>query len=654
VEEPSSDRPIVVDAHVHVVAKDEAAYPFSPRPLSGPWYREAPHSAEDLLACMDEAGVERAVLVQPVGAYAYDNRYAADSAARHPARFSGVCCVDPEAAGAREQLHHWIGERGMRGVRLFALSRGASWLDDPRTFPLWELATELGAPLVVTIFAEQLPQLRRLLAAFPQAPVALDHCGFPALAGARWREAEPLFALADCANLHLKVSTHVLDAAARHGEPGAFVGELVARFGAERILWGSDFCQTHDRPYAELARLGRAAFAGLAAREQALCLGGNALRLWPAQACDAGVCERPGAPRLEPEARAGEPPPGELELADASPEELYARFAERGWGDGLPLVAPTPERVEAMLREGAGEPAPDPDAVIAALPPRGGLATRRLLAANAVLAGCPPGLLPVLVTAVRALARPELNLRGVNATTHPVAPLVIVHGAAAAALGFNAGLGAFGPGCRANATLGRAVRLVLLHVAGARPGDGDASTQGGPAKYAYCIAENAQASPWESYPRSRGIDAASAVTVHCGEAPHNAHDMESAEPAGILDKVASVVATLGTNQAPASSGEVFVVLGPEHAATIAAAGWTRGDVQSYLFERARLPARVLRGAFQVTSWRPWRHALRDEDLMPLADHPDHYRVLVAGGAGKHSCVIPSWGMTRSVTLPLEP
>jgi hypothetical protein len=343
-----------------------------------------------------------------------------------------------------------------------------------------------------------------------------------------------------------------------------------------------------------------------------------------------------------------------LELASGSPEEIQALFEKHGWGDGLPLVPPTPERVEAMLAAGAGSPPPPPGAVIATLPPRSGEATRRILAVNAVLAGCPPGLLPVLVTAVRALARPELNLRGVNATTHPAAPLVIVHGAAVAALGFEAGLGAFGSGNRANTTLGRALRLVLLHVAGARPGAGDASTQGGPAKYAYCIAENAAASPWESYPRSLGVAAPSAVTVACGEGPHNVHDMESGAPAPILDKVASVMATLGSNNAPVSSAELFVVLGPEHAATIAAAGWSRRDVQSYLYEKARLPAAVLRRAFRVTQWRPWLHALTDGDAQPITDHPDNVRVLVAGGAGKHSCVIPSWGMTKSVTLPLEP
>ena len=373
----------------------------------------------------------------------------------------------------------------------------------------------------------------------------------------------------------------------------------------------------------------------------------------PAESCSDDLCALPAAPGADAEAAPAEPGP-ELALATGSPEEIQALFEARGWGDGLPLVPPTEERVAEMLRTGTGSPPADPDEVIATLPPRFGRATRRALAVNAVLAGGRPGLLPVLVTAVRALADPVVNLRGVNATTHCVAPLVVVHGAAVQALGFNAGAGAFGPGCRANATLGRAVRLVLLHVAGARPGDGDASTQGGPAKYAYCIAENEAASPWEGYARSVGVDAESAVTVACGEAPHNFHDMESDAPAPILDKAASVVATLGSNNAPVSSAEFFVVLGPEHAATIAAAGWDRRDVQGYLFERARLPARLLRRSFRVTQWRPWIHALRDDDLMPLTDHPENFRVLVAGGPGKHSCVIPSWGMTKSVTLPLAP
>ena len=338
-----------------------------------------------------------------------------------------------------------------------------------------------------------------------------------------------------------------------------------------------------------------------------------------------------------------------LDVGEGTPEELSRLFEERGWGDGLPVVPPTPERVEAMLAAGEG----DADEVLATLAPRFGLATRRAVATNAVLAGCPPATFPVLVSAVRALAQPELNLRGVNATTHPVAPLLVVHGAAAD-LGFNDGLGTFGPGWRSNATVGRALRLVLLHVAGATPGEGDASTQGQPSKYAYCIAENLAASPWEGYAKSRGVDAPAAVTVFPGEGPHNFHDMESDHPARILDKAASAAASTGTNNACISQGELFVVLCPEHAATIAGAGWDRRDVQSYLFETARLPAGELRAAFDLRAWRPWMNEVDDDAPLPVTEHPENFRVLVAGGPGKHSCIIPSWGMCRSVTVPVEP
>lgn len=339
-----------------------------------------------------------------------------------------------------------------------------------------------------------------------------------------------------------------------------------------------------------------------------------------------------------------------VDIADESPEALYELLEARQWGDGLPVVAPTSERIDAMLAAHGG----DSDEVLGVVPPRNGAATLRMVAVNAVMAGCPPDVLPVVAAAVRAITRPEINLQGVQATTHPVAPLVIVHGDATERMGFNAGIGAFGPGNRANATVGRALRFVLLHVGGARPGAGDASTQGQPSKYTYCIAEHAAASPWPAYHRSRGVDAPSAVTVACGENPHNFHDMESDEPVRLLGKAASVMATLGTNNACIGQGEYFVILCPEHAATIASHGWDRADVQSFLFETARLPRRVLRSAFESLAWRPWQLAIDDDDaLLPMTDHPDNIRVLVAGGPGKHSCVVPSWGMTRSVTVPIE-
>jgi hypothetical protein len=342
----------------------------------------------------------------------------------------------------------------------------------------------------------------------------------------------------------------------------------------------------------------------------------------------------------------------ELELMSEDPEELLALFEANGWGDGLPLVAPTEERVEAMLAVGGGPATAPPDEIIATLPPRFGQATRRLLAVNAVLAGCPNGVLPVITSAVRALTHPQINLRGVIATTHPVAPLLIVHGKAVDDLGFNSGQGTFGPGCRANASVGRAIRLILLHIAGSATGTGDASTQGQPSKYSYCIAENTEQTPWESYPERCGVSADSAITVACGENPHNFHDMETDRPELILEKAASVMMTLGSNNGPVSSAEFFVVFGPEHAATIAAAGWSCEDIQNFIFETARARASVFRRHFQVTQYADWIKQLHDDDLMPITDDPQNIRILVAGGPGKHSCVIPSWGMTKSVTLPV--
>jgi hypothetical protein len=339
-----------------------------------------------------------------------------------------------------------------------------------------------------------------------------------------------------------------------------------------------------------------------------------------------------------------------VEIADNSPEAILALLDARGLGDGLPLVPPTEARVAAMLEYADGHP----DEVLFTLQPRAGIATRRVVAINAVLAGCPPEVFPVVLTALRALAQPQVNLRGVNATTHLVAPLVLVHGEIAKTAGFHAGVGAFGPGNRANATVGRAVRLAMLHVGGAKPGFGDAATHGQPAKYTFCAAENADESPWETYPRSRGVDAASSVTVHCGEGPHNVHDAEaSGDPALILDKIASAMTSLGQNNAPISQGEYFIVLGPEHAQSIARTGLTRSDVQSYLYERARIPAGVFRRHFQELAWAQWMKTVDDDHLLPMTGDADNVRVLVAGGPGKHSLVIPSWGMTKSVTLAVE-
>ena len=278
----------MIDTHTHVVADDQARYPLNPRSLSGEWYREAPTTADGLSAVMDEAGVAKAVLVQAVGAYSYDNDYAADSGVAQPDRFVSACCINPLASNAERTLEYWIRTRGMHGVRIFAIAReGDSWLTDPRTFAVWERARELGAHVIVTVLGHQLAELGSLLERFPEIPVSLDHCGFVPLAAPPWDEARPLFELAEAPNLHCKVSSIVLDAAAAKGaDPASFVERLVGCFGAERVMWGSDFSQTHDRSYGELVALARAAFSTLSDADREQCFTTTAARLWPALAGD--------------------------------------------------------------------------------------------------------------------------------------------------------------------------------------------------------------------------------------------------------------------------------------------------------------------------------------------------------------------------------
>ena len=348
-----------------------------------------------------------------------------------------------------------------------------------------------------------------------------------------------------------------------------------------------------------------------------------------------------------------------VDADDESFETMTALALAHRWGDGLPLVPPTEARVAAML-DGR-----DGDEVLGVLPPRRSQVTMGAVAVNAVMAGCPPVTFPVVTAAVRALCDPAMNLEGVQATTHPVAPLVIVHGGIVGRAGFNAGLGAFGPGNTCNASVGRAVRLVLMHLGDARPGDGDQSTQGGPAKYTYCIAESASANPWESYPYSVGVEAESAVTVACHEGPHNVEDHVSKHAPSLLATVASVATSLGSNNTWVPDGELFVVLGAEHAATIAADGWTRTDIAMFLYEEMRLPLGRLHyrewsgygddeREARTAAWPKWMRAFEAADrLVPLTTHPSNFRVVVSGGPGKHSSVIPSWGKTKSITLPVE-
>ncbi len=343
-------------------------------------------------------------------------------------------------------------------------------------------------------------------------------------------------------------------------------------------------------------------------------------------------------------ALAREPEVRELEVED-SPEALLAAFVEREWCDGLPVVPPTADRVRSML---AGR---DPARSLGPIPPRWRAATLEVLAVNAVMAGCLPEHFPIVVASVEALLDPEFNLYGVQATTHPVAPLVIVSGDYGRRVGLHAGSGCFGPGFRANATIGRAVRLILLNVGGAWPGRHDMATQGSPAKFSYCIAENADASPWGP------LHAGDVVTVYGGEAPHNVNDHCSTTASGILTTVAHTAVTLGSNVGwYFSQSQLLVVLGPEHAATVAGDGLSREDVQRFVYEHARLPLGTLKlgGMWGMQDWPTWMMALRDDTVRPpRVPSPDDVFVIVAGGPGKHSSVVPNCCFSRAVSREIR-
>ncbi|MBI1845985.1 MAG: hypothetical protein HYR86_03310 [Candidatus Rokubacteria bacterium] len=334
----------------------------------------------------------------------------------------------------------------------------------------------------------------------------------------------------------------------------------------------------------------------------------------------------------------------EIEVDD-SPEAVYQAFVEREWCDGLPVVPPTEERVCAMLGEADGGRS------LGAMPPLWREATLEKLAINAVMAGCAPPMFPVVVAAVEAMLDPAFNLYGVQATTHPVAPLLIVNGPYGRQIGLHAGSGCFGPGFRANATIGRAIRLILLNVGGAWPGRHDMATQGSPAKFSYCIAENEAASPWE--PLRQG----NTVTVFGGEGPHNVNDHVSTTAAGILATVADTAVSLGSNVGwYFSQSQLLVVFGPEHARTVADDGFGRADVQRFLFEHARLPLRTLKlgGMWGIQDWPPWMLALRDDDaLPPSVPSPDDILVMVAGGPGKHSTVVPNCTFSSAVSRSIQ-
>ncbi len=327
---------------------------------------------------------------------------------------------------------------------------------------------------------------------------------------------------------------------------------------------------------------------------------------------------------------------------DDSAEAVNDLFLEKGWSDGLPVIPPTEDAVEKMLAGTNRNPAD----VVAAIPPRWGEATIEKIAINAVMAGCLPEYLPVITTAVTAMCEEPFNLAGVQPTTHPSAPLLILNGPIAQKLNINSHYGAFGPGWRSNATIGRAIRLILMNIGGGLPGKTDMSTQGQPCKYTFCIAENEEANPWEPLHVERGFDAlTSTVTVVAAENPHNINEHTAVTAEELLTTVATTMTNMGNNDILYQRGNPILALGPEHAATLAKDGFSKDDVRTFIYEHARIPlSKFYKRAVQRY------YPDRDENaLIPISGKKENLIVIVVGGAGKHSSFLPTFGMSYSVT-----
>jgi hypothetical protein len=347
---------------------------------------------------------------------------------------------------------------------------------------------------------------------------------------------------------------------------------------------------------------------------------------------------KPAPPDTQASGHASDP------AADAA--AAIEAYFEQGWTDGLPVVPPSEAAVRRAL-DAAGLAGPE---TIGAIPGRNVRVTADKVAVNAVMAGCKPEYLPVVIAAVRGLADPAFAYHGPASSTGGSAMVVIVSGPIAAALGINAGNNAFGQGWRPNATIGRAVRLTMMNVMNTRPGLLDRATLGNPGKYGFCFAENEAYRPWEPFHVWRGFEAGqSAVTVYASNSLYQVYNQLATEPEPLLRCYADALCHLGVSNILGFNQSLIVMAG-EHSTILRGAGWSRRRMQDFLIEHAhrtvadfkraaRLPGEI--GDSDETAWR--RVFQAPEDLL----------IVSAGGeAGAWSACLPGWGKkwTRAVTV----
>jgi len=279
----------IIDIHPHIIASDTQRYPLAP--LGGhqsDWSRTRPVSTEQMIVAMDKAGVAKSAIVQASTCYGHDNSYVADAVAVHPERFTGVFSVDVLAPDAPERMRHWLG-RGLTGMRLFTIGSTmpdqASWLDDPKTYPAWETAGELGLSICLQMSAKAFPQMIKMTERFPKVRIILDHMARPVLQdGPPYAAAASLFELARYPSVYLKLTPRSF-IESRNGKatPETFFAKLVAAFGAQRLAWGSNY-PSSEGSLPELLALAKSSLASLPQADQDWIFAKTAQTLYPALA----------------------------------------------------------------------------------------------------------------------------------------------------------------------------------------------------------------------------------------------------------------------------------------------------------------------------------------------------------------------------------
>ena len=330
----------------------------------------------------------------------------------------------------------------------------------------------------------------------------------------------------------------------------------------------------------------------------------------------------------------------------ATLEDEFEAMFDRGFTDGLPVVPPTPERVLRML-DGTSRAFDD---IVCIAPPDLVECTVEKVAINAVMAGCRPEYLPVVIAALEAACTDEFNMHGVLATTMPVGPVIIVNGPIATAIGMNSGGNVFGQGNRANLTIGRAVQLVIRNVGGGKPGGVDRATHGNPGKVSFCFAEDEAASPWTPLSVQMGRAAGeSTVTLFAGEGPRCIVDQKSRTPESLTKSLAACLRTVQHPKLPLAFDAVLV-LGPEHARVYAEAGWTRGRVLESIHNELLLNgADLIVGAQGIAEGIPAGLAAA---TLPKFRENGILLVHAGGTAGLFSAVIGGWANGAMGSTPV--